>query len=157
MRRKDREVVEPEEIMGIIRRCQVCRLGLCRDGLPYVVPMNFGAQLEGGVPVIYLHCAPTGQKLDILRENPAACLEFDGGHRLLTGDIACAHSFAYESAIGFGRAEILESHQDKAAGLAAIHRHITGKDFDFTPEQTACVAVLRVRLESVSGKRRPGG
>ncbi|WP_322168974.1 pyridoxamine 5'-phosphate oxidase family protein [Acutalibacter caecimuris] len=157
MRRKDREVTDRGEVMGIIRRCQVCRLGLCDRGTPYVVPMNFGVEQEDGQVVVYLHSAKTGRKLDILRENPAVCLEFDGGHRLLTGDVACAHSFAYESVIGFGRAEILDSYQEKAAGLAAILRHLAGKAFTFTPEQAAHVAVLRVRLDTVSGKRRAVG
>ena len=31
MRRKDREITNPEKINEIIRRCHVCRLGL-RDG-----------------------------------------------------------------------------------------------------------------------------
>lgn len=156
MRRKDREVAGQEEIMQILDRCQVCRLALADQGAPYIVPMNFGAELEDGRICIYLHGAKEGRKLDMIRKNPQACVEFDCGHQLLEGEIACAHSFAFESVLGFGKAEILEAHEEKARGLAAIHRHMTGKVFDFTPEQTDIVAVLRVTLEEVTGKRRPG-
>lgn len=155
MRRKDREVVGIEAIMEIVEKCRVCRLGMCRDGVPYVVPVNFGAKREGEEIVLYFHGAKEGKKLDILKENPKVCVELDTGHQLLTGDIACAHSFAYESVIGWGDAEILTEHEEKAEGLAAIHRHITGKEFSFTPEQTGTVAVVRVRLREITGKRRP--
>ncbi len=154
MRRKDREITGLAEIMEILSRCQVCRLGMCQKGMPYVVPLNFGVEREGERLVLYFHGAREGKKLDIIRENPQVCVEFDGEHRLLEGETACAHSFAYESVIGFGKAEILESHEEKAQGLAAILRSLTGKEFTFTPEQTQSVAVLRVALEEVAGKRR---
>ena len=48
----------------------------------------------------------------------------------------------------------MESHEEKAQGLAAILRSLTGKEFTFTPEQTQSVAVLRMALEEVAGKRR---
>ena len=136
MRRKDREITGLAEIMEILSRCQVCRLGMCQKGMPYVVPLNFGVEREGERLVLYFHGAREGKKLDIIRENPQVCVEFDGEHRLLEGETACAHSFAYESVIGFGKAGILESHEEKAQGLAAILRSLTGKEFTFTPEQT---------------------
>ena len=47
MRRKDREITGLAEIMEILSRCQVCRLGMCQKGMPYVVPLNFGVEREG--------------------------------------------------------------------------------------------------------------
>lgn len=156
MRRKDREVTGLENLMQIINQCQACRLGLADGNQPYVVPMNFGAQVENGRICIYLHCAKEGRRLDVIRQNPRACVEFDREGRVLEGDIACAHSFTFESAIGFGEARILESHEEKAQGLDAIHRHMTGKVFSFTPEMTESVAVVKVELEEATGKRREG-
>lgn len=42
MRQKDREVTELQEIIAIMRRCDVCRLALNDEGYPYIVPLNFG-------------------------------------------------------------------------------------------------------------------
>lgn len=155
MRRKDREVTGLENLLAIIRQCQVGHLGMCQEGRPYVLPLNFGAELEEGSIVLYFHGAKEGRKLEVLRENPQVCVEFELLHRLLTGPVACAYSCTFESVVGFGRAEILEDHAAKARGLAAIHRQTTGQEFSFTPEQTDTVAVIRVALTEVTGKRRP--
>lgn len=155
MRRKDREVTGLGNLLAIIRRCRVCHLGMCQEGRPYVLPLNFGAELEEGAIVIYLHGAKEGRRLEVLRENPRVCAEFELLHGLLAGPSACAYSCTFESVVGFGRAEILEDQAQKARGLAAIHRQTTGREFSFTPEQTATVAVIRVALTEATGKRRP--
>ena len=48
----------------------------------------------------------------------------------------------------------MESQEEKAHGLAVLMRHQTGRDFAFTPAQTESVAVIRVRLQTVTAKRR---
>lgn len=155
MRRTDREVTGLENLLAIIRGCSVCRLAMNHNGQPYVIPLNFGAQVERDHIVLYFHGAKEGRKLEAIRQDPRVCVEFDRGHKLLTGPVACAHSMAFESVVGFGRAEILEDHPGKARGLAAIHRQTTGREFDFTPQQTNTAAVIRVALTEVTGKRRP--
>lgn len=85
MRRSDRQVTDPAAVRAIIHRCTVMRLSLCRSGMPYVVPMNFGCEWEGDLPVLYAHCAHDGLKLDILRENSNVCVEMDSGGELIQG------------------------------------------------------------------------
>ena len=74
MRRKDREITDPQEIFNILQRCDTAQLGMCDADAPYVVPVSFGAAMRNGTPVVYFHCAKQGKKLDLLRENPAVCL-----------------------------------------------------------------------------------
>ena len=50
MRRREREVVEPDEIRDIIEACKVCRLGFCEEGEVYIVPVNFGCLLYTSKP-----------------------------------------------------------------------------------------------------------
>ena len=38
MRRKDREVTQPEEIFDIIKKCDVCRIAFFDEKFPYIVP-----------------------------------------------------------------------------------------------------------------------
>jgi len=41
MRRKDREIIGIGEKLKIIAKCKICRLGLCENNYPYIVPLNF--------------------------------------------------------------------------------------------------------------------
>lgn len=42
MRKAKREIKEFADIVAVMRRCDVCRLGIVDDdGVPYVVPLNF--------------------------------------------------------------------------------------------------------------------
>ncbi len=41
MRRSDREITDFQEIIAIMNRCDVCRLGLVdSNGYPYIVPLR---------------------------------------------------------------------------------------------------------------------
>ena len=42
MRRKDREITDFDEIVDVIRACDVCRIAMNDGDYPYIVPMNFG-------------------------------------------------------------------------------------------------------------------
>ena len=42
MRRKDREITGRENIEPILRACKTCRVAMTAEGMPYVIPLNFG-------------------------------------------------------------------------------------------------------------------
>lgn len=153
MRRKDREITSIEEILSVLHRCTVCRIAMTDGDRPYVVPLNFGAELLGGKIAVYLHCAREGRKLEVLKKNPQICFEADCGHSLIEAEKACGYGYTFSSVIGEGEALLLEDPAEKAHGLAVLMKHQTGKDFSFTEQETAPVCVLRVVLETVCGKR----
>ena len=53
MRRKDREITDFDEMMKIIAKCDTCRLALFDDEFPYIVPLNFGTDVEEGQLYLY--------------------------------------------------------------------------------------------------------
>ena len=63
MRRSDREIKNIEEIMAVMRQCDVCRLALNDDGYPYIVPLNFGFTEDDGKIELFFHSAAEGHKL----------------------------------------------------------------------------------------------
>lgn len=73
MRRSEKEVNDIHEIESILKQTSICRIGLCVDNIPYVVPMNYGYRDN----CLYLHSAKEGRKIDIIRENPNVCFEVD--------------------------------------------------------------------------------
>ena len=66
MRRKDREVTNPEEIKSVFEKCKVCRIGFKEEDGVYIVPVNYGYCLEEDKHTIYLHGAKEGKKIDLL-------------------------------------------------------------------------------------------
>ena len=73
MRRKDREITDKKKMQMIISKAEVCYMGMSRDNMPYVIPINFGYDDN----TIYFHCALEGEKIDILQKNPNVCLLFN--------------------------------------------------------------------------------
>lgn len=91
MRRADREVKDFEQILEIMRGCDICELALNDvDGYPYALPMNFGLTVENGKPVIYLHSAREGKKLDLIARDGRCAFSMSRGHVLELAKVACA-------------------------------------------------------------------
>ena len=149
MRRKDKEIKEPIIIEEILRDNTVCRIALSENNVPYIVPMNYGYDGKA----IYLHSAAEGKKIDILRKNDRVCFEIEDSIELKTSTEACSFSTKYRSIIGVGTAtEILQT-ADKIAGMQSIMYQQTGsKDWPFPEEQLKNIIVLKISINSISGK-----
>lgn len=154
MRRSDREITDVNEILAIIDKCDSCNLGLSLNGMPYVVPLNFGYTFEGGRLALYFHGAKEGKKHDIIAQNPNACFSMDCGHRLIENENACAYTMLYESVMGSGTIESLTAAHEKRDGLCALMRHYSpNREFSFTDAEIAGVCVLRLNVEEFTAKR----
>ena len=153
MRRKDRQVNSFEEIVGIISRCDVIRIGINGGEYPYIVPMNFGYETDGEKLTFYMHSAMSGRKIELLSRNKHVCFEMDCGHELMLLENERECSMAYESVMGTGDIEFVED-GDKLAALRCLMEHYRGRDFDFNQAPVQVTAVLRLTVNSVEGKRR---
>lgn len=114
MRRKNREVTEKDDIFDILWRCDTVRIGMIGPDGPYVVPVSFGLDLSGSAPTLYFHCAREGLKVDMLAADGRVCVEGD----IFLGYEVERHGITtrYESAIGFGKCEVVED--DECDGYA---------------------------------------
>ena len=72
MRRSDREVTDFGELIAIMEKCDVCRLGLNQEGYPYLLPLNFGMKVEGESVELYFHGADEGRKYELIEADPRA-------------------------------------------------------------------------------------
>ncbi len=154
MRRKDRELTDPAAIRRILDESRVCRLGLVDDGVPYIVPLNFGYGWNGGAPVFYFHSAREGRKIDLLRRGGTICVEIDRELGLVGADCPCEYGFSYESVIGEGTARFLTEPAEKAAALTQIMLHQTGKLYTFTEDMLQGVEVFAVTVTTLAAKAR---
>ena len=141
-------ITDTATIESIIRSASVCRVGLCDEGQPYVVPVCFGYR-DGA---LYFHSAPRGRKLDILRKNNAVCCEFDVDREIVPAADPCAWSVRYRSVVALGRASIVEDPEEKARALDAIVTHYGGEPCPYAEATLERTAVVEVSIESVTGK-----
>ncbi len=150
MRRKDKEIQAHEEMVEIIEKAPVCRLGLCQDNVPYVVPMNFGYS-DG---FLYVHCAREGRKMDMIRANPRICFEIDTDLEVIRAEQPCDWGMKFASVIGFGTASVLEDPEEKKRGLDAIMEHYGSKPAQpYSEAILKHTAVIKVEVEEMTGKR----
>ena len=156
MRRKDREVRDPDGVFDIVKNCRTVHLGMVDGGKPYVVAMNFGWDRDGDSLILYFHSAQEGRKIDALAASPQVAFEMDGGHQLVAGKAPCSYSFRYASITGTGTAVFCRTAEEKIAGLQAIMAHQTGQTFSFTREMVQNVAVFRVEADTYTAKARRG-
>ncbi len=153
--RREREVTDINEIIGILDRAKIVHVGMIDGDMPYVVPMNYGYTLEDGRLTLYLHGATTGRKLDIIRENPKVFVEMDTDIVPFKGEAACQYGVSYASVMGEGVAEIVEDVEGKMDGLRKLMKTQTGREFEFVPKMVAGVTVIKIRVSEFTAKKRP--
>ena len=149
MRRKDKEITDTEEIERIIKRAISCRIGLVDNDEPYVVPVCFGYERNA----LYFHGALEGRRVELIKKNNKICFEIDTDVKVVRNEEPCKWAMKYRSVIGVGRAHILESDEEKSHGLRLIMRQYSGDKFNFSKLEVDSVLVVRVEIESITGKQ----
>jgi len=149
MRRADREISDRNEIDSIILGSKVCRLALCDKGMPYIVPLCFGYEVNR----LYFHCASEGKKLDIIRENPSVSFEMDTDQELVTTEEGCGCSMRYRSVIGSGKAVLISEFKRKKAALDVIMTHYGLDPCDYPESMLDKTSIIEVKIEDLTGKK----
>ena len=149
MRKKDREITDIDEIERIIKKAIRCRIGLVDNDEPYVVPVSFGYERNA----LYFHSALEGRKVELIKKNNKICFEIDTDVEVVKGKKPCAWTMKYRSVIGVGRAYILGNDEEKSHGLKLIMRQYTEGNFSFPKSALDSVLVVRVDIESITGKK----
>lgn len=153
MRRSDREVKDFAEITKMLAESQVCRIAMFDETHPYLVPVNFGFDLDGSVLTFYFHCAPVGKKIELIAKNPHVCVELDGGHEVVGGETPCSSSFHYFGIIAQGTAEEITDLKQKNDALMKIVTHSRPEMQGEIPESAlGGVAVYKIVCPNFSAK-----
>lgn len=148
MRRHDKEIVSVVEIHKILDNARVCRVAMVDGDRPYVVPLCF-ARHENA---LYLHSALKGKKIEVLEQQPDVCFEVDALLETMDSDDPCNWSMRYQSVIGFGRAVFVENMDEKRNALQLIFKRYAGSDGMFPDSQVHATAVIRIDIDSMTGK-----
>jgi hypothetical protein len=152
MRCREKEITDRKEMEAFLRDAPVCRIGLCDGNRPYMVPVSF--VYERGA--IFIHSAPEGEKIRILKENPRVCVEVDEAGAAIPAAEPCRWSLTYRSVIAEGMAEWVFEKEEKILALSLLMEKYSGRPArEFPLEQLDRVVVIRIPLVNMTGKVSP--
>jgi uncharacterized protein len=150
MRRKDKEITDPGIIRQIIEQSNLVRLALHDTPAPYIVPLHYGYKDN----ILYMHSAPSGRKIDLLRSNNTVGFAIELPYEIIKGEKTCGWSTQYRSMMGVGRVDIVHETSDKIAGLQCIMQQCGGGCPDeFNEKNLDAMVVLKLVIEQITGKQ----
>lgn len=152
IRMTSREIVESEEIIDVLMRCEVLRIAFRGDEYPYVVPVSFGVKRDGDDIVVYFHGAKEGKKAELIEKDPKVWVEGDIFYK--AEETSYGITAKYESVMGFGIIEKVEG-EELMNGLQAICAHYGFADYALKDCQTLpMVNLYRIKAHGLTGKRK---
>jgi len=144
MRRSEKAITDKGEIERILKKALIGYMGLSKDDLPYVIPVNFLYSNER----IYVHCALEGKKLQYIEENPNVC--FVVNERVKRRGTSCGAAVNYHSVMAFGKAKFFKNPGvNKLRKLGAKYHECS----EYGHEKFKGVSMIEIRIEEVSAKR----
>lgn len=161
MRRKDREITDFNEIIAVMKNCKVCHVAFYSDDYPYVVPMNFGMNVVENDVTLFFHGANSGKKHDLIKINNKVGFVMECTHGIVTGEEvgACECTMEFESVMGTGVIEYVEESQKVEALHTLLKQYNVseGENYHFHNEVVPATTVFRLKVNSLSAKRRKVG
>ena len=120
------------------------------DGKPYCIPVTPGADRLHGY--IYIHCAESGLKLELIKSNPKVCLTAVSKAQSVPREF----EMAYESAVFSGYVEEVDNRTEKIKGLHIIAERYDPTGMDRFNEVISrlvdATCVLKIVTEEITGK-----
>ena len=149
MRRNDKEITDKKAIEDIILRSKVCKLAMCEENMPYIVPLCFGFKNN----TLYFHSAPKGKKIEILKKNPNVCFEFEILTQVIKSAKACKWGMKYRSVIGFGKAGFIADDDLKRQAFDIIMSQYAEGSFIYEEALLKPTIIIKVEIHSMTGKQ----
>ena len=117
---------------------------------PYIVPFNFGYS-DGS---IFIHSAPEGKKISLLKTNNQVCFEIEDTVKIIEEEKACGWTTLFRSVVGYGTVEIIASDKGKQQGLEIIMAQHGAPDLiDFNAKNMDRMVILKLTITSLTGKQ----
>lgn len=148
--RNDKEIKDKGLIKNIIEKAKVCRIAMALNNFPYIIPVIFGYENN----FLYVHSAPVGKKIDILKQNNNICFEMDIDYEIIKSDIPCKWSMNYYSIIGYGKASFIDNFQEKINALNIIMKHYSSSNsYTYSEKIVNNMVVIKIEIEKITGKK----
>ncbi len=145
-----KDITETNQLEAIIKRCQICRIGMIDGNRPYVLAFNFGYHNK----TIYLHCAKEGKKIDVLQKNNQVCIEFDTDHELFARHehVACSWRWKYRGVLAWGKAVFVDDNDEKLHALKIFMQNYSDRDFKFSKPAVDNIQIIKIKIDEWTGR-----
>jgi uncharacterized protein len=152
IRRSDKEIIDQQELLRLIKIGKYISLALSKDDEPYIVTVSYGySEIENA---IYFHCSTIGQKNDYISSNNKCCGTIIEDHGY--NKEKCEHYF--NSLIVKGIISEVQNIEDKKKGLDILMRHLEEspepikKRNIIDDESYKKVGIYRLSINEITGK-----
>jgi len=149
MRRTEKEIEDQNVIHKILSESMLCRIGLFDVEYPYVVPVNYGFKNN----TLFVHCAPHGKKIDLIRKNNKVCFEIEASYKIVEDEKSCNWTTRYRSVIGYGDIEIITDFEEKKKGLDVIMIQHGKTENKYSDKLVNRMIILKLNIISATGKQ----
>ncbi len=153
LRRIERDMPDRADQLAVLHGQKYLSLAMARDNRPYLVSLNYAFSEEENC--FYVHSAPQGRKIDMLRANPHVWGQVIEDRGYIAGQ--CSH--AYRSVMFEARAEFVADLAEKRRALALMILHADPEaaaalqDRLVATSDLTQVAVIRLVVVSMGGKQ----
>ncbi len=153
MRRKDREVTDTDEIIGIIDKCAILRIGLADGEYPYIVPVNFSYTFEGGQLALYIHGAMAGRKYELINKNGKCSFEMDIPLGMECNEEHRDVTERYLSVMGTADIELIPNEEKKSViDNIIMARYEETRSFRYNESTVPRTMIARLKVIEITAK-----
>ncbi|MEM7370112.1 MAG: pyridoxamine 5'-phosphate oxidase family protein [Bacteroidota bacterium] len=148
---------DKETIYRILDQEFFCQVGFVHEGYPVVIPTGFGRHEDW----LYVHGSTASRMIKDMSQGIDVCITVTKVTGIVLAKSAFHHSMNYESAVVFGKGELITDEVEKDFALKVISDHIIKGRWEEAREPNAKelkgTAVIKVPISEASAKIRTGG
>ncbi len=150
VRRKDREISDPEALKKVLKCTKYVTIALCMDNEPYLVSLSHG--YDEKQDCLYFHCATEGKKLVYLKANSKVW-----GQAVLDYGVTDECDYAYTCVHFSGTICLIEELQEKQHAMEVLVRQLSAnpeeKLSNIKAEKLAATSMGRINITCMTGKQ----
>lgn len=150
VRRKDREITDPEEMRQVLKTTNYVTVAMCMDDEPYLVALSHG--YDEAKNCIYFHCAPEGKKLVYQKANNRVW-----GQAVLDFGVTDECDYVYTSVHFCGKMSLITDLSEKQHAVEVLIQQLSQdpekKLTQIKPEKLEKTTFGRIDIEHMTGKK----
>ncbi len=152
LRRKDKSVTDPEELVKPLVEAEYIILALSNEDHPYLATLSHGYDSQNNC--IYFHCASEGKKVEYMKANPMVWGQamIDGGYQ----HGSCDH--LYHTVQFSGRVSFVDDLDEKKHALKLMINKLDENPEEIIkkqllPSSVAKITIGKISINELTGKK----